>query len=603
VEFLDGGVPVAACNGDLGEPVDNTGQATCQVTYAVIGTHGITADYLGDTDFTGSDSSILHQVVDAIPTSVGASASPDTTVFGQDTTITATVPDAATGTVTFTGPGDVVLCSATVTDGTATCTTSVLPVGTDSVVVAYSGDNTFGPSSTTTTVTVSKGTTHTTVVSGHNPSTAGTTVAFTATVTSVAPATGTPTGKVEFLDGSTPVASCGGSTGTALSGGRAVCDITFPNIGTYDIVADYLGSASFDSSNATPVAQVVDRGASTITATVSPNPVSGSPVTITATVTPGATGTVTFTGPGGTVYCTSPIVNGRATCVTSQLPAGTVTVTVAYPGNASYFPSSTSVTTTVAAPVINRGQGYWTDAADGGIFTFGNKRFFGSTGSIHLNAPAVGMASTPDDGGYWLVATDGGVFAFGDAGFYGSLGSLVLNKPIEGIAPTGDGRGYWMSASDGGIFAFGDATFHGSLGGLPLNKPIVGMAPTPDGNGYWLVASDGGVFAFGDAGFYGSTGSFKLNKPVVAMAATPDGRGYWLVASDGGIFAFGDAGFYGSTGSLVLDKPVVGMASSPTGNGYWLDASDGGVFAFGDAKFWGSMGGLPLNKPMVGMSI
>jgi hypothetical protein len=32
------------------------------------------------------------------------------------------------------------------------------------------------------------------------------------------------------------------------------------------------------------------------------------------------------------------------------------------------------------------------------------------------------------------VASDGGIFAFGDAPFYGSTGSLTLNKPIVGMA-------------------------------------------------------------------------------------------------------------------------------------------------------------------------
>ena len=38
--------------------------------------------------------------------------------------------------------------------------------------------------------------------------------------------------------------------------------------------------------------------------------------------------------------------------------------------------------------------------------------------------------------GYWLVASDGGVFAFGSAGFYGSTGSIHLNQPIVGMAAT-----------------------------------------------------------------------------------------------------------------------------------------------------------------------
>jgi hypothetical protein len=40
------------------------------------------------------------------------------------------------------------------------------------------------------------------------------------------------------------------------------------------------------------------------------------------------------------------------------------------------------------------------------------------------------MAPTPTGHGYWLVATDGGVFTFGDATFYGSTGNINLTLPI-----------------------------------------------------------------------------------------------------------------------------------------------------------------------------
>jgi hypothetical protein len=78
-----------------------------------------------------------------------------------------------------------------------------------------------------------------------------------------------------------------------------------------------------------------------------------------------------------------------------------------------------------------------------------------------------------------MVATDGGIFSFGDAKFYGSMGGRPLNKPIVGMTPTYSGHGYWMDATDGGIFSFGDAKFYGSMGGRPLNKPMVGMATVP----------------------------------------------------------------------------------------------------------------------------
>jgi len=248
------------------------------------------------------------------------------------------------------------------------------------------------------------------------------------------------------------------------------------------------------------------------------------------------------------------------------------------------------------------GAGYRMVASDGGIFSFGDARFFGSTGNITLNQPIVGMATTRSGDGYWLVARDGGIFAFGDARFFGSTGGIHLTQPIVGIAATPSGNGYWLVARDGGIFAFGDARFFGSTGGIRLNQPIVAMTPTPTGNGYWLVASDGGVFPFGDAAFLGSTGNLHLTSPVIAMAAAPDGSGYWLLASDGGIFSFGTSRFLGSTGDLHLNAPIVGFGPTPFGDGYWLVASDGGIFSFGDAGFLGSTGNLHLNHPIVQLS-
>jgi hypothetical protein len=86
------------------------------------------------------------------------------------------------------------------------------------------------------------------------------------------------------------------------------------------------------------------------------------------------------------------------------------------------------------------------------------------------------MAPTSNGGGYWLVASDGGIFTFGDAPFYGSTGAIHLNQPIVGMAASFDGGGYLLVASDGGVFAFGDSQFYGSTGNIHLNRPIVGIA-------------------------------------------------------------------------------------------------------------------------------
>jgi hypothetical protein len=74
-----------------------------------------------------------------------------------------------------------------------------------------------------------------------------------------------------------------------------------------------------------------------------------------------------------------------------------------------------------------------------------------------------------------MVASDGGIFSFGDAKFYGSTGDIVLNKPIVGMAASPTGKGYWMVASDGGIFSFGASQFLGSAANAGMSR-VVGMA-------------------------------------------------------------------------------------------------------------------------------
>ena len=241
-------------------------------------------------------------------------------------------------------------------------------------------------------------------------------------------------------------------------------------------------------------------------------------------------------------------------------------------------------------------------ASDGGIFDFGQSKFFGSTGNIKLNQPIVAEGSTGDQKGYYEVAADGGMFTWGDAKFFGSEGGKKISAPIIGMLTDPFNGGYVLVGADGATYSFGPDIPPIPAHPVPahLAAPIVGVAGS-NGAGAWLAATDGGVFTVNGAPFYGSMGGTKLNQPVVGIAATPDGGGYWLVAKDGGIFTFGDAKFHGSTGAIKLNQPVVGMVPTPDGGGYWLVAKDGGIFAFGDARFQGSMGGTKLNQPVVGI--
>jgi hypothetical protein len=182
------------------------------------------------------------------------------------------------------------------------------------------------------------------------------------------------------------------------------------------------------------------------------------------------------------------------------------------------------------------GLGYWVYEVGqsdlGMVSDFGDAHFFGDTttfvqahGGAALNGSAVGMAATPDGQGYWEVRSDGGVFTFGDAKFYGSMGGTPLTQPIIGITASPTGHGYWLYAADGGVFAFGDAVFAGSTGAIHLVAPVVSMVRNPAGPGYWLAAADGGVFSFGGAPYLGSVPQVGAhpNRPIFAIAAKSGG--------------------------------------------------------------------------------
>jgi hypothetical protein len=248
--------------------------------------------------------------------------------------------------------------------------------------------------------------------------------------------------------------------------------------------------------------------------------------------------------------------------------------------------------------------------SDGGIFTFGNAQFYGSTGNLKLNRPVVGITVTANRGGYWLDASDGGVFAFGDASFYGSIPGLgvspagsgapkELNAPIVGMVPSYDDGGYFMVGADGGIFAFGDAQFEGSCPSLAggCSGTAVAVMPDASGRGYWLVTATGNVYTFGDAPYLGAPGS--QGSTVTSAVRTSDGAGYWILLANGDVFGYGDAGKLGNATSFGGANPASAIFATSDDSGYWVASGNGSVDTFGDAPFDGSMAGIRLNSAIV----
>jgi hypothetical protein len=134
-----------------------------------------------------------------------------------------------------------------------------------------------------------------------------------------------------------------------------------------------------------------------------------------------------------------------------------------------------------------------------------------------LNSPVLGLTPTPSGKGYWLFARDGGIFSFGDAKFFGSTGGIRLNRPIVGMAARPQGDGYWMVAADGGLFTFGRAPYLGSGASPPRSSPCVAMGASTSGNGYALLLANGAVLPYGDVPYLGSAAG-RMYGSAVGMA-------------------------------------------------------------------------------------
>jgi N,N-dimethylformamidase beta subunit-like protein/uncharacterized protein DUF4082/Big-like domain-containing protein/purple acid phosphatase-like protein/Ig-like domain-containing protein len=346
VTFLDGTTT-------LGTAALSGGTATFSASQLVVGSHSLTAAYSGDASFAASTSTIVTQVVNLITTQTTLTASPNPSVSAQSVTLTAAVSPVAPGTGTVTGSvtfqdGTTVLGTATLSGGSATLAVGTLTVGSHSITASYSASGNFATSaSTAVTQTVNVPSTTTALSSSPNPSVPGQSVTLTATVSPVAPGTGTVTGSVTFNDGMTVL-------GTAtLSGGSASLAVATLTVGSHSMTASYSASGNFAASTSTAITQTVNAMATATTLSSSPNPsVSGQSVTLTATVSVVAPGTGTVTGSvtfndGATVLGTATLSGGSATLPVTALTGGSHSLTASYGASGNFAASTSSAVTQI----------------------------------------------------------------------------------------------------------------------------------------------------------------------------------------------------------------------------------------------------------------
>ena len=363
---LGAGTPTGAVtfkNGalTLGTATLVNGVATLPTSFAATGSYPLTVVYGGDTNFTGSTSAVLTQVVTNYTSQTTLTSSINPSGVNQNTTLTATVTATAgqtgaptpTGTVTFKN-GVTTLGTATLLNGVATLPVSFPATGSYPLTVVYGGDTSFtGSTSSVLTQVVTVFTSQAVLTSSVNPSGVNQLTTLTVTVSATAGQTGapTPTGAVTFKNGA---AILGTST---LLNGVATLPVSFPATGSYPLTVVYAGDTDFTGSTSAVLTQVVTIFASQAVLTSSINPsLIGQLTTLTATVTattgetgaPIPTGTVTFKN-GAATLGTGTLGNGVATLQVSFSATGSYPLTVVYGGDADFTGSTSAVLTQVVA--------------------------------------------------------------------------------------------------------------------------------------------------------------------------------------------------------------------------------------------------------------
>ena len=366
VAFTVGGSPITCNSAATVNPA--TGVATCVTSALLVGTDVIGASYPGDNNYAAATATTVNQTITKLSPTL--TISPTTSAgFNSAVTLTATLagvaftPTGPSGTVSFTAGVNPITCISAATvnpaTGVATCVTSALPVGTDSIGASYPGDGNYNTATASAVNQVITKLSPTLTISPTTSTALNSAVTLTATLSGVSFTPTGPSGTVAFTAGGAAI-SCNSAATVSPTTGVATCVTSALNAGTNSIVASYPGDGNYNAATAASVNQTITK----LGPTLSLSPASGSvgiPVTLTATLsgvtfTPnGPTGTVSFSTGGNPIVCNSPSTGsvnsttGVATCTTSALVVPADVVAATYNGDGNYNSAvATPITVSVA---------------------------------------------------------------------------------------------------------------------------------------------------------------------------------------------------------------------------------------------------------------
>ena len=168
-----------------------------------------------------------------------------------------------------------------------------------------------------------------------NPSSAGQSVSFTATVTGTA-SNGTPNGTVTINFGD------GTSTPVTLSGGTATTTHTYTTAGSKSVTANYSGDGTNYVASSGSLTQTVNKVAGSPSLNITPSPgVAGQASTFSVTVSgasgvPTPTGTVTLNFGDGSPQAVLTLSSGTASTTHTYAAAAHFTTALTYSGDTNY---------------------------------------------------------------------------------------------------------------------------------------------------------------------------------------------------------------------------------------------------------------------------
>ena len=240
---------------------------------------------------------------------------------------------------------------------------------------------------------------------------AGSTVTFTAKVTSVK-GPNPDSGTVTFVEGSSTIGSCSLADGTCQlvvsSSGLGPHLASSLALGRHVVTAIYAGSARFVASTSQSLSESVIGSTTTTLSSSASRAKAGAPLRFTATVTgSGGTrptgGTVTFRN-GSTAIGTCALSTSASCSVTVELSAGEHTISAAFSGSFNYLSSKSSpiiqevrgsaaTTTTVTADTNPATFGASVVLFTGRVDVTGGARASSGTISFQSGSSVVGVCS------------------------------------------------------------------------------------------------------------------------------------------------------------------------------------------------------------------